>query len=67
MEEGALVEPRDPASLAKAIEFLLTDNQLRFTCGLAGRRKARQYTEDALTERVARLYRELLAAVPIKG
>jgi glycosyltransferase involved in cell wall biosynthesis len=62
---GLLVEPRDVAGLARALEALLTDEERRQELGAAGRaRQQRDYTVAAMVGRVEELYGRLLAASP---
>jgi glycosyltransferase involved in cell wall biosynthesis len=57
---GRVVPPRDPRALAKALEPLLTDPELRQKYGEAGRRRAEEQFDLATTiEAIDRLYREL--------
>jgi glycosyltransferase involved in cell wall biosynthesis len=45
-QSGLLVPPHDPARLAKAIEELVVDPELRQRMGAAGRRKAEAEFDD---------------------
>ena len=57
---GVSVPPRDSGELAKAIEGLLTDHDLRRRYGAAGRRKVEaEYDERAVAERYAAEYRRV--------
>jgi len=57
---GALAEPFDPASLAKAIGWVLEDPQRRRQLGSAARQRAERLWAP---ERVARLYAEVYQQV----
>jgi glycosyltransferase involved in cell wall biosynthesis len=57
---GLLVPPRDPASLAAALERLSADVQARARMGAAAKaRQKQEFSIDVMTERVASLYEEL--------
>jgi phosphatidylinositol alpha-1,6-mannosyltransferase len=58
---GLLVPPRDPAAAAAALVRLLGDGALRERMGRAARARARELSWAGLAERLAALYRELLA------
>ncbi len=60
-EAGVLVEPGDAVALARGIERLLGDPPLRARLAEAARRRAERYGVDVMLERIAALYRELLA------
>ena len=65
---GLLVPPRDPAALARAINALLADPERgrRLAAAAAGRMHA--YTIDAVAERFAALYEQLVSEpVPQPG
>lgn len=56
-ETGLLVEPRDPARLAAAIEELARDAARRDAMGRAGRdRVEREFSESAMTRRILEVY-----------
>lgn len=59
-ETGLLVPPRDPPALAKAIERLTTDPELRAAMGAAGRRAAARLSVDECAARHEAAYRTLL-------
>ena len=62
---GLLVEPRDPAALAAAIERLLRDPAEARRLGEQGReRQQRELSLDAMVRRVEDLYEELWLASP---
>ncbi|HBB31981.1 MAG TPA: colanic acid biosynthesis glycosyltransferase WcaL [Cyanobacteria bacterium UBA8803] len=61
---GYLIPPGDPVSLAERIEKLLTDRQLRFHLGKAGRVKVEK--EFNIHHEVARLHRVMTAALEDK-
>ena len=61
-ETGYLVPPRDPDSLAEAIEKLIVDANLRRRMGEAGwRRMEQEFSMKRLVERFAEWYEELAA------
>jgi glycosyltransferase involved in cell wall biosynthesis len=61
---GMLVSPRDPASLARAIERLLDDADLRFRLGAAGRRRVLgRFSMERMVRATEDLYREELDRV----
>ena len=67
-ETGILVPPSDPAALARAIRELLADPATAQAYGARGRaRVAREFSVDAMVERVSALYDELLAGRSGKG
>jgi glycosyltransferase involved in cell wall biosynthesis len=58
---GLTVPPSDPKALARAIQTLLYDEELRVRFGQAGRERAlREYTADQVSKRVAAVYRTLI-------
>jgi glycosyltransferase involved in cell wall biosynthesis len=59
-ETGLLVPPRDPAALAKAIERLAADPDLRAAMGAAGRRAATRLSVADCADRHEAAYRALL-------
>jgi len=60
---GILVPPRDPSALARAIEQLLTDPELRKNYGQAGRERVRQMFDiRAAATDILALYRRLINA-----
>jgi glycosyltransferase involved in cell wall biosynthesis len=62
---GLLVEPDDPAALARAIATLLRDPELARRMGRHGRDRQRQeFSIDAVARRVEGLYEELLDGRP---
>jgi phosphatidylinositol alpha-1,6-mannosyltransferase len=58
---GLLVPQRDAAAAAAALVRLLQDASLRERMGRAGRERARELSWARLAERLASLYRDLLA------
>lgn len=61
-QTALVVPPRDPAALARALERLLTDAELRRRLGPAGRRYvAEHFGADASAAALDRAYRELLS------
>ena len=62
-ETGLVVPPRDSAALARAIERLLAEPDLRRSLGEAGRERVqREFTREMYAERVNAVYQEMLAA-----
>ena len=62
--DGTLVQPRDPARLAFAVDGLLRDPQRRQALGAAGRKSVKErFGEDRHASSVTALYREVLSAV----
>jgi glycosyltransferase involved in cell wall biosynthesis len=58
---GLLVPPRDPASLAQAIERLLADPALRRRLGEHARRRIEaQFTQERMAENAGRIFEGLL-------
>jgi rhamnosyl/mannosyltransferase len=60
-ETGLVVPPRDPEALTAAMEQLLTDEGLRRRLGQRGRQRAKEFSKEAMVERVVELYEERLA------
>ncbi len=61
-ETGLVVPPASPAALAQAINSLLTDAALRKTMGQRGRERVEaEFGAELMVERVAELYRGLMA------
>jgi len=57
---GALVEARKPAELARKIDALLGDDNLRASLGAQARRDiGRDYTSDAVMKKILDLYEEV--------
>ncbi len=59
--DALLVPPGDPAALATALARLAGDADLRQRLGGAARERARRLNAEEVTDRLDRLYRELLA------
>ena len=58
---GFLVPPKDPNALAKALQKLIADPELRRRMGEAGREKAlREFTLDRMLQETERIYREII-------
>ncbi|MHA7133380.1 glycosyltransferase family 4 protein [Oerskovia turbata] len=64
--DGVLVDPRDPAALAGAIESLLDDPARAAALGEAGRRTVEDYTWEAVVERYDAVYDRVLTARPLR-
>jgi glycosyltransferase involved in cell wall biosynthesis len=63
--DGLLVDPTDPQDIARAIIELLSNREMRKRMGRSGHAKTiAQYTWDKVTDKVERLYLELVAAKP---
>lgn len=63
-ETGLLVEPQNPGALAKALNRLLSDDNLRNRLGTAAQARAHdQFSSLAMCARVRVVYREVLRAV----
>jgi glycogen synthase len=60
--DGVLVDPRDPAALAGAIESLLDAPDVAAALGAAGRRTVEDYTWEAVVDRYDKVYGRVLAA-----
>jgi glycosyltransferase involved in cell wall biosynthesis len=58
-EAGMLVDPRDPAAIAKAISRLLADETLARSLGEAGRERARTFSWARTAERTLAAYKEV--------
>jgi glycosyltransferase involved in cell wall biosynthesis len=56
---GALVPEADPADFAAAVGRLLDDEALRKRLGEEARTWSRQWSDDAMSERLSLFYREL--------
>ena len=60
-QTGILVEPRDAAALAQAIDALATGDAGRRGMGRAGRERSLQFDWDTIIPRIKRVYAEALA------
>lgn len=61
-EEGLLVPARDASALARALDRLLTDAELRRACGARARRRAEhEFGMDRVIEATLSIYRDLVA------
>jgi glycogen synthase len=58
--DGLLVDPRDPAALAGAIEGLLDAPEVAAALGAAGRRTVEDYTWEAVVDRYDDIYTRVL-------
>lgn len=61
-ENGLLVSPRDPVSLADAMLSLARSPETRTRMGASGRERARHRTMDVMVDRYFDLYERLLAS-----
>jgi glycosyltransferase involved in cell wall biosynthesis len=60
--DGRLVEPRDPAALARSVSELLADPEQAARLGERAReRQVREFDIDVTAQRIGRLYEELVA------
>jgi glycosyltransferase involved in cell wall biosynthesis len=59
-ETGLLTPPGDATALATALSRLLDDPGLRERMGSAGRRRAEQFSESRVVQRVETIYQDLL-------
>jgi glycosyltransferase involved in cell wall biosynthesis len=67
-EEALLVEPNDPAALARALRRVLDDPELRVRLSRAAhRRQLRDFSLDAVVAKTADLYETCFAAAMISG
>ncbi len=64
---GHLVPPEDPASLAAAIERLLSREALRAAMGEAGRLKASVFSDEAMVQHLEAVYRRTLSSPSFAG
>jgi alpha-maltose-1-phosphate synthase len=63
--DGWLVDPEDPAALAKGIARLVEDERFRLQCGEAARRKVeREFTWEMVAGRIAGVVRDISASLP---
>ena len=66
--DGLLVDSNDPQDIARAIIALLSDREMRERMGRSGHAKTiAQYTWDKVTDKVEKLYLELVAAKRISA
>ncbi|MFC1491187.1 glycosyltransferase family 4 protein [Nitrospinota bacterium] len=63
-ETGLLVPPKDTDSLASAIVRLLSNPDERRSMGSAGQRKAAEFSDEAMVDRLENLYRRILSSSP---
>ncbi|MGD0329232.1 MAG: glycosyltransferase family 4 protein [Nitrososphaeria archaeon] len=59
-EDALLVPPRDPKSLSKAIENLISDQDLRTKLSQNGRRFANRFTWDKVAEMTIKIYESVV-------
>lgn len=57
-QEGLLVEPKEPASLAAALTRVLEDQKLASRLGIAGRERARDFSWPIVAQRIVECYAE---------
>jgi rhamnosyl/mannosyltransferase len=63
-ETGITVPPGDPVALARAVNHLLADADLRHSYGLAARERVREeFDQDYMGERMLDLYEQILAPI----
>lgn len=60
-ENGLLIEPGDVDGLCFAIKRLLTDRKMRYDMGQMGKVTAREFSVEAMLEKIEALYASLLA------
>jgi len=63
MENGILVKPGDPESLADALIFLLENKDIRKKMGTDGRKKVEEYSWEKIAEKTENIYNRLLESV----
>ncbi|MFB3074127.1 MAG: glycosyltransferase, partial [Candidatus Methylomirabilales bacterium] len=59
-EAGYLVEPSSGASLAAGIEKVLLDRELQSRLVKAGRERARDYSVEAMLQKIEAVYQDVL-------
>jgi glycosyltransferase involved in cell wall biosynthesis len=59
---GFLVEPSNPADMARAMDKLLSDKALRMRMGAAGKRASEKYTIEESVRKTLRIYSRLIKA-----
>jgi glycosyltransferase involved in cell wall biosynthesis len=57
---GLLVPPGDSAALAGALAALLSQPETARAFGIAGRRRAREFTVSAVVPRIEQMYRDAI-------
>jgi glycosyltransferase involved in cell wall biosynthesis len=60
--QGLLVPPDDPAALATALTRLLGDPALRKRMGAASRRRAADFSHEAMVDALQRVYVDALSS-----
>ena len=60
MENGMLVKPGDPESLADALIFLLENDDIRKKMGNDGRKKVEEYSWMKIAEKTEGIYEKLI-------
>ena len=63
-EHGVLITPDDAAALDSAVAAFIDDSALRTRVSLANRLRAREFSAATMTDRYARLYREVAGQHP---
>ena len=58
---AVLVDPRDPAAIARAMEEVLTDPELASSLRARGRERAREFTWDRYADSTMRVYEEVVS------
>jgi glycosyltransferase involved in cell wall biosynthesis len=66
-KNGFLVPPKNPKELAKYIQILLNNKEMREKMGLAGKRMAMNFSAKIMLKKISDLYEELLIQKNICG
>jgi glycosyltransferase involved in cell wall biosynthesis len=66
-ESGILVPPADTVQLAKAVERLLADGELRMRLAAGGQSKVQEFTASRVVERLEAVYAEVAAPAVNNG
>ncbi|MGD8535119.1 MAG: glycosyltransferase family 4 protein [Candidatus Aminicenantes bacterium] len=59
-KNGFLVPPKNPEELAKHIQILIENKDIRRKMGEAGKKMAQRYSHESMVKNIAALYEELL-------